>query len=89
MLTAYGFSAKKDLLGQLLDLNLAVAARIEAGQPVVAPGIPPSYPDGLRLMSDDCIRAGLVVAGGRVCHWLRQCSGRRVPHTGRASGSAP
>jgi len=31
VLDAYGFSAKKDLLKQLLDLNLAVAAREERG----------------------------------------------------------
>jgi hypothetical protein len=29
VLTAYGFSAKKDLLKQLLDLNQQVAANIE------------------------------------------------------------
>jgi hypothetical protein len=55
VLKAYGFSAKKDLLQQLLDLNLDVAARIERGQPVTAPGIlgrngepvepPPGFPD--------------------------------------------
>ena len=29
VLAAYGFSAKKDLLAQLLELNLAVAQRLE------------------------------------------------------------
>lgn len=53
---AYGFSAKKDLLAQLLDLNLDVAARIEAGQTVVSPGVPATYPDASRLVTDDCIR---------------------------------
>jgi len=33
---ACGFSAKKDVLKQLLDLNLEVAAKIERG----APGVP-------------------------------------------------
>lgn len=31
VLAAYGFSAKRDLLKQLLDLNLAVAKAIDAG----------------------------------------------------------
>ena len=57
VLAAYGFSAKKDLLAQLLALNLDLAARIAAGQPVTAPGIPPCYPEPSRLLTDDCIRA--------------------------------
>jgi hypothetical protein len=57
VLAAYGFSAKKDLLTQLLDLNGEVASRIENRKPIVAPGIPPFYKDRARLMSDDCIRA--------------------------------
>ena len=57
VLAAYGFSARKDLLAQLLDLNLAVAARLDAGQPVTAPGVPPEYPDPTRLVTEDCVRA--------------------------------
>ena len=57
VLAAYGFSAKKDLLAQLLALNLDVARREAAGEPVTAPGIPPGYPDPARLVTDDCIRA--------------------------------
>ena len=34
VLTAYGFNAKKDLLAQILDLNLQVADRITADKPV-------------------------------------------------------
>jgi SAM-dependent methyltransferase len=56
VLDAYGFSAKADLLQQLLDLNLEVARRIDEGQPVTAPGIPPGYPQPERLVSEDCIR---------------------------------
>jgi len=56
VLKAYGFSARKDLLKQLLDLNLAVAARIEGGEDVTAPGVPPDYPDPQSLVTDDCIR---------------------------------
>jgi hypothetical protein len=57
VLAAYGFSPKKDLLAQLLALNLEVARREEAGEPVTAPGIPPGYPDPARLVTEDCIRA--------------------------------
>jgi hypothetical protein len=56
VLEAYGFSPKKDLLAQLLELNLAVARRIDAGEPVVAPGIPPGYPQPEKLVTDDCIQ---------------------------------
>ena len=56
VLDAYGFSAKKDLLKQLLDLNLAVAKRIEKGEDVTAPGVPASYGDPADLITDDCIR---------------------------------
>jgi hypothetical protein len=37
VLAAYGFSAKKDLLAQLLALNQQVAAKIEKGESVTAP----------------------------------------------------
>jgi hypothetical protein len=40
VLTAYGFSAKKDLLAQLLALNQQAAAKIERNEPVTAPGVP-------------------------------------------------
>ena len=55
VLAAYGFSAKKDLLAQLLDLNRSVADRITRGESVVAPGIPPNYKHLDRLMTTDCI----------------------------------
>lgn len=56
-LAAYGFSPKNDLLAQLLDLNLVVAAAIDARQRVTAPGIPPGYPNPKSLVTADCIRA--------------------------------
>ncbi|MCO5053993.1 MAG: N-6 DNA methylase [Verrucomicrobiae bacterium] len=56
VLDAYGFSAKQDLLAQLLELNLTVAARIERGEPVTAPGVPPGYPTPQSLVTDDCIQ---------------------------------
>src|SRR5918999_616418 len=45
VLAAYGFDAKKDLLAQLLELNLAVAALEKQGKKLTAPGVPPSYGD--------------------------------------------
>ena len=56
VLTAYGFSAKKDLLAQLLALNQDVAAKIEQGSPVTAPGVPKNYPQPEQLVTQDCIR---------------------------------
>ena len=56
VLTAYGFSAKKDLLAQLLTLNQEVAAKIEKGEAVISPGVPKNYPDAKKLATEDCIR---------------------------------
>lgn len=56
VLDAYGFSPKKDLLKQLLDLNLAVAKAIDKGEVVTAPGVPTSYGDPADLITDDCIK---------------------------------
>lgn len=38
VLAAYGFDAKKDLLAQLLELNLTAAALEKRGKPVTANG---------------------------------------------------
>ena len=65
VLAAYGFSPKKDLLAQLLALNLEVAGREEAGEPVTAPSIPSGYPDPARLVTEDCIRAELSAGSER------------------------
>jgi hypothetical protein len=56
VLAAYGFSAKKDLLAQLLELNLSVAQRLEKAEPVTPPGIPANFPKPETLISEDCIR---------------------------------
>lgn len=48
---------KKDLLAQLHVLNREVAAKIERGEPVTAPGVPKHYPDAKKLVTEDCIRA--------------------------------
>ncbi len=53
---AYGFDPQGDVLAQLLTLNYAVAARIEAGEPVTAPGVPPDYPHPAELVSAGCIQ---------------------------------
>jgi len=57
VLEAYGFSGRKDILKQLLDLNLSVAAAIDRGERVTGPGVPPEYGDAADLITDDCIQA--------------------------------
>jgi len=56
VLAAYGFDPDRDILEQLLALNFEVAAKIEAGESVTAPGIPPDYPNPGELVSDGCIQ---------------------------------
>lgn len=46
----------KNLLAQLLALNQEVAAKIENGSPVTAPGVPQNYPDAKKLVTEDCIK---------------------------------
>jgi hypothetical protein len=50
---AYGFNDKKDLLAQLLAMNLEVASKIEHGELVTQPGISASFPKPETLISDD------------------------------------
>jgi SAM-dependent methyltransferase len=61
VLDAYGFTPKRDILAQLLDLNEDVARREATDERVTPPGIPPGYlsdgGDSSDLISDDCIRA--------------------------------
>jgi hypothetical protein len=56
VLAAYGFDAKKDLLAQLLALNLEVAGKLEKGEAVAAPGIPAGYAKPQDLVTGDCIQ---------------------------------
>ncbi|HNU01405.1 MAG TPA: N-6 DNA methylase [Acidobacteriota bacterium] len=56
VLEAYGFSMKKDILAQTLELNINIANRIERGENVTPPGIPNSISDKAVLLSDDCIQ---------------------------------
>ena len=55
VLAAYGFSAKQDLLEQLLALNTEVADRLRDHHPVTAPGIPASHSQPDTLLSGDCL----------------------------------
>ena len=56
VLAAYGFTAKADLLAQLLALNQKVAAKLARAEPVTAPGIPAGFPKPETLLTEDCIR---------------------------------
>jgi SAM-dependent methyltransferase len=55
VLKAYGFSSKRDLLEQLLDLNQQVATDETDGKPVVGPGLPAQYPKPADLVSTDSV----------------------------------
>lgn len=57
VLAAYGFSAEKDILQQVLDLNQQTAAAIIAAKPVTRPGIPASYKNPASLVTADCLGA--------------------------------
>ena len=59
VLAAYGFSAQKDLLPQLLALTQQVAAKIESGESVRPLGVPPGYPEPQSLITADCIRSAI------------------------------
>lgn len=56
VLAAYGFTPKADLLAQLLDLNQQVAARLTAGEPVTAPGLPLPPEKRAAYTTQDCIQ---------------------------------
>lgn len=55
VLTAYGFSAKKDVLEQLLALNGQIDQRSTLGQSVQAPGIPASIKNPESIVSSACM----------------------------------
>lgn len=56
VLSAYGYSARKDLLAQLFAFNHEVAAKIEESEPVTDPGSPRNYPDAQQLLPEDCLK---------------------------------
>ncbi|HSH40120.1 MAG TPA: hypothetical protein VK993_15210, partial [Chthoniobacterales bacterium] len=53
---AYGMLADADVLGSLLDLNLALAAKEKMGAKITAPGLPFSERGSSAYMTSDCIR---------------------------------
>ena len=56
VMEAYGFDEKKDLLSQLLALNLSIAAREEQKEKVQAPGWPEQCKGKEKFITDDCVR---------------------------------
>ncbi len=56
VLDAYGFNDEKDILSQLLTLNLSVAEKEKKGEKVQAPGLPEFVKNRDSYVSDDCIR---------------------------------
>jgi len=58
---AYGFDVKETtntnyILQNLLQLNLQVAAKEKAGEPVTAPGLPPYIKNAEECVSEECVR---------------------------------
>jgi len=53
---AYGMNKRDDTLAFLLDLNLQVAGREAALEPVTGPGLPPCVKDPKDFITEDCIR---------------------------------
>lgn len=52
---AYGFSRKRDVLSQLLELNRGVTLALENGSQVQAPGVPAGFPAPGDLVTPDCM----------------------------------
>jgi len=53
---AYGMKPKDDILEFLLTLNHELAEKESRGEPIQGPGLPESYPDPAKLVTEDCIR---------------------------------
>jgi hypothetical protein len=56
VLDAYGFTKRKDLLSQLLELNFEVSTRSEKGIEVQRPGLPKCVKDKDEFISKDFVR---------------------------------
>lgn len=56
VMDAYGFSKRKDLLTQILDLNFKVAGKIEKGEEVQCPGVPKCVKNKKEFVSEDCVK---------------------------------
>jgi len=55
VMEAYGFDSKKDILQQLLALNLDLAEKEKNNIIIQKPGIPDSYTNKQNLISTDCV----------------------------------
>jgi hypothetical protein len=55
VISSYNFSRRKNLLAQLLDLNLDIAIKILNNQKVHGPGLPTFVKNNNDFISDDCI----------------------------------
>lgn len=53
---AYGFSKRKTLLIQLLELNFEVADKIKRGEHVESPGLPKCINNKKEFISQDCVK---------------------------------
>jgi hypothetical protein len=53
---AYGMPKNADPLAFLLKLNAVVAAKEEAGETVLSPGLPPTVKDRTKFVTADCLR---------------------------------
>ena len=56
VLEAYGFDEKKDILSQLLALNLSVAEKENKKEKVQPPGLPDFVKIKEEYVSEDCVR---------------------------------
>lgn len=56
VLEAYGFEEKRDVLAQLLQLNLQVAAKEEKEEAVQPPGWPEHIKGKEKFITDDCVK---------------------------------
>lgn len=56
VLAAYGFRGSADTLTQLLDLNMKLATREDAGEMVIGPGVPEVGVKRADVISSDRVR---------------------------------
>ena len=61
---AYGMPKAADVLQCLLDLNLALAAKEQAGETITPPGLPLPKSEQARLITEDCIKMDPIDGGG-------------------------
>ena len=68
--TAYAMPAKADPLAFLLALNLTLAAKEKAGEPITPPGLPLPATDRSAFLTEDSIRvAEQAFSSPRVSGW--------------------